>query len=50
MRKEIIGIFLFFLVILTLASLLSYSPEDPSIHNARADGAITFSAAGPAAP
>ncbi len=40
MRKEIIGIFLFFLVILTLASLLSYSPEDPSIHNARADGAI----------
>ncbi|MFY9941998.1 MAG: DNA translocase FtsK 4TM domain-containing protein, partial [Desulfobacterales bacterium] len=40
MRKEIIGIFLFFLVILTLTSLLSYSPDDPSIHNARAEGAI----------
>ena len=40
MRKEIIGIFLFFLVILTLTSLLSYSPEDPSIHNARAEGEI----------
>ena len=40
MRKEIIGIVLFFLVILTLTSLLSYSPEDPSIHNARAEGEI----------
>ncbi len=40
MRKEIIGIFLFFLVILTLISLLSYSPADPSIHNARAAGHI----------
>jgi len=36
MRKEIIGIFLFFIVIFTLGSLLSYSPEDPSIHNAKA--------------
>ncbi len=36
MRKEIIGIFLFFLVIFTLVSLLSYSPADPSIHNAKA--------------
>ncbi len=36
MRKEIVGIFLFFLVIFTLGSLLSYSPVDPSIHNARA--------------
>jgi S-DNA-T family DNA segregation ATPase FtsK/SpoIIIE len=40
MRKEIIGIFLFFLVIFTLGSLLSYSPEDPSIHNAKAAGDI----------
>jgi S-DNA-T family DNA segregation ATPase FtsK/SpoIIIE len=40
MRKEIIGIFLFFLVILTLVSLLSYSPADPSIHNAKAAGHI----------
>lgn len=34
MRKEIIGLLLFFLVIFTLISLLSYSPLDPSIHNA----------------
>lgn len=40
MRKEIYGIFLFFLVIFTLISLLSYSPEDPSVHNARAIGSI----------
>ena len=36
MRKEIIGIFLFFLVIFTLISLVSFSPDDPSIHNAKA--------------
>jgi len=40
MRKEIIGIFLFFLLIFTLGSLLSYSPEDPSIHNAKAIGNV----------
>ena len=40
MRKEIIGIFLFFLVIFTLISLLSFSPDDPSIHNAKAAGSI----------
>jgi len=40
MRKEIIGIILFFLVIFTLISLLSYSPSDPSINNARATGDI----------
>lgn len=34
MRKEIIGIFLFFLVIFTLVSLLSYSPMDPSLNHA----------------
>lgn len=36
MRKEIIGILLFFMVIFTLISLLSYSHCDPSIHNANA--------------
>ena len=40
MRKEIYGIILFFLVIFTLISLLSYSPGDPSINNARPDGQI----------
>jgi len=40
MRKEIIGILLFFLVILTLISLLSYSPTDPSINNATSAGHI----------
>ena len=40
MRKEIIGIFLFFLVIFTLISLLSFSPNDPSINNASAAGSI----------
>src|SRR5512143_1550443 len=34
MRREIIGIFLFFFVIFTLISLLSYHPADPSIHSA----------------
>jgi DNA segregation ATPase FtsK/SpoIIIE, S-DNA-T family len=36
MRKEIAGILIFFLVVLIFASLLSYSPADPSIHNATA--------------
>jgi DNA segregation ATPase FtsK/SpoIIIE, S-DNA-T family len=40
MRREIIGILLFFLVIFTLISLLSYSPEDPSIHNVTAAGHV----------
>jgi S-DNA-T family DNA segregation ATPase FtsK/SpoIIIE len=40
MRKEIAGILLFFLVVLTLVSLLSYSPTDPSINNARTIGKI----------
>ncbi|MBW2410073.1 MAG: DNA translocase FtsK 4TM domain-containing protein [Deltaproteobacteria bacterium] len=40
MRKEIVGIIFFFLVIFTLISLLSFSPEDPSINNARAGGEI----------
>jgi DNA segregation ATPase FtsK/SpoIIIE, S-DNA-T family len=40
MRKEIAGILIFFLVVLILASLLSYSPADPSIHNATATSQI----------
>ena len=40
MRKEIVGIIFFFLVIFTLISLLSFSPEDPSSHKARAGGEI----------
>ncbi|MBW2644333.1 MAG: DNA translocase FtsK 4TM domain-containing protein [Deltaproteobacteria bacterium] len=40
MRKEIVGILLFFLVVLTLISLLSYSPTDPSINNATSAGHI----------
>ncbi len=34
MRKEIAGILLFFLVVLTVVSLFSYSPTDPSFFNA----------------
>jgi DNA segregation ATPase FtsK/SpoIIIE, S-DNA-T family len=40
MRREIVGIFLFFFVIFTLISLLSYSPADPSIHSAGAGGRV----------
>jgi S-DNA-T family DNA segregation ATPase FtsK/SpoIIIE len=40
MRREIIGIFLFFFVIFTLISLLSYHPADPSIHSAGAGGRV----------
>ena len=40
MRKEIIGIFLFFLVVFSLISLLSYSPTDPSINHVRGPGPI----------
>ncbi len=40
MRKELIGILLFFLVVFTLISLLSYSPYDPSINNAKASGEV----------
>jgi S-DNA-T family DNA segregation ATPase FtsK/SpoIIIE len=40
MRKEILGILLFFLVIFTLISLLSYHNTDPSIHNAGAIGPV----------
>ena len=34
MRKDILGITLFFLVVFILISLLSYSPSDPSINHA----------------
>lgn len=40
MRKELIGIFLFFLVVFTLISLLSYSPSDPSINNVKTVGEV----------
>ncbi len=40
MRKEILGILLFFLVIFTLISLLSFHPGDPSVHNTGASGPI----------
>ena len=40
MRKEIIGIILFFLVVFSLISLLSFSPMDPSVNNARPTGPI----------
>jgi S-DNA-T family DNA segregation ATPase FtsK/SpoIIIE len=38
MRREIIGIFIFFFVIFTLISLLSYHPADPSIHSTGSGG------------
>jgi len=38
MRKELTGLFLFFLVIFTIASLLSYSPADPAFNNAKEVG------------
>jgi DNA segregation ATPase FtsK/SpoIIIE, S-DNA-T family len=40
MRKELVGLLLFFLVIFTLISLLSFTPVDPSIHNATADSQV----------
>ena len=36
MRKEIFGILLFFLLVFTLVSLVSYHPQDPSVLNATA--------------
>jgi S-DNA-T family DNA segregation ATPase FtsK/SpoIIIE len=40
MRKEIIGILLFFLVIFTLISLVSYHHTDPSVHNTGVRGPV----------
>jgi S-DNA-T family DNA segregation ATPase FtsK/SpoIIIE len=40
MRREIISILLFFLVIFVLISLLSYSHLDPSIHHAKSSAKI----------
>ncbi|HDI59321.1 MAG TPA: DNA translocase FtsK, partial [Desulfobacteraceae bacterium] len=40
MRKELAGIAVFFLVIFTLISLLSYSPADPSLHHAADPGRV----------
>jgi len=39
-RREISAILMFFVVIFTLISLISYSPQDPSINNATATGHI----------
>ena len=40
MRKEIIGILLFFLLVFILVSLVSYHPQDPSFNNATSGNAI----------
>jgi DNA segregation ATPase FtsK/SpoIIIE, S-DNA-T family len=40
MRKEIIGILLFFLLVFVLVSLVSYHPQDPSLNNATAGNHI----------
>ncbi len=40
MRREIIGIMLFFLVVFTLVSLMSYSPEDVSVFHRGASGRV----------
>ncbi|MBC2717095.1 MAG: DNA translocase FtsK [Desulfobacteraceae bacterium] len=40
MRKELVSIILIFIVIFSLGSLLSYSPDDPSIHHAGHMGEI----------
>lgn len=40
MKKEIMGTVLFFMVILTLVSLISYSPNDPSLNHAGAEGEV----------
>ncbi|MBL0716386.1 MAG: DNA translocase FtsK 4TM domain-containing protein [Desulfosarcina sp.] len=40
MRKEIIGILLFFLLVFTLVSLVSFHPQDPSVNNATSGEAI----------
>jgi len=40
MRKELVSILLIFIVIFSLGSLVSYSPDDPSIHHAGYTGEI----------
>lgn len=40
MRKELISIVLIFIVIFSLISLVTYSPDDPSIHHAGSAGDI----------
>lgn len=40
MRKEIVGILLFFCLVFTLISLVSYHHTDPSVHNTGAQGPI----------
>ncbi|MDM8516144.1 DNA translocase FtsK 4TM domain-containing protein [Desulfobacterales bacterium HSG16] len=40
MRKEFFAIFITFIVIFLIVSLISYSPTDPSVHNASSDEQI----------
>ena len=40
MRREITGIILFFLVIFTMISLISYHPADPSLNNVGGSGPV----------
>jgi DNA segregation ATPase FtsK/SpoIIIE, S-DNA-T family len=40
MRKDLIGLLLVFAILFTLISLLSHSPQDPSVHNAAPHGEI----------
>ncbi|MDA3894687.1 MAG: DNA translocase FtsK 4TM domain-containing protein, partial [Desulfobacteraceae bacterium] len=40
MRKELVSIILIFIIIFSLGSLVSYSPDDPSIHHAGYTGEI----------
>ncbi|MFO7838760.1 MAG: DNA translocase FtsK [Desulfosalsimonadaceae bacterium] len=40
MRNEIAGIFLFFLVVLTFFSLVTYTPADPSVHHVGSAGHV----------
>ena len=40
MRKELVSLILIFIVIFTLISLVTYSPDDPSIHHVAASGKI----------
>ena len=40
MRREILGIFILFLFILTFISFLSFHPGDPSVHHVKASDSI----------
>ncbi len=40
MQKEFCALFIVFIVLFLLVSLISYSPIDPSVHNAGSDEQI----------